>query len=564
MIGCSSIEIDGFQQNEKSVDPISKPSRAYGFQVRNYTAYTEKVPDYKLNFLSDLLQFEVKMILEVVLLSFAIFIGWILVVKRGRASTPKLLAPGPRPYPIIGNLPSLAGKTAHVAMTKLADEYGKIFTLYLPGGQRCAVINSIDLAREALVGKRDEFAGRPLTFIGDSLSRGTKNIICADFTQTMLLQRKIAHSALRMYGSGLRHLEGKICEEVEQLAKRFSAQQGKPVDPKRDIVLTILNVICAVVYGERYDVEDEEFTRIIEYNDQFIRLFASFNILDLLPWLRFLPLENVRILHKARATRDSILDAKYHAHKQKFDENYANNNFEIEDLTDALLKAYYDAKEEDGKVSQLLTEDHLVMTMNDVFNAGLETTATTLRWLLAYMVTYPEVQARVHAELDDIIGPGRLPRLDDRGKLPYLESTIAEVLRISTIVPLSLPHKATCDTSLGGYDIPKDTVLISNLWAIHHDKDEWEEPDVFNPERFIDSQGKFAGSGVRSFLPFSAGRRGCLGESLAKTELFLVASRLLQQFTFENPHGKPLPDLTGIAGVVFAPGPYEICIKERV
>lgn len=511
------------------------------------------------------------MILEIALVFACIAVMLFLIqhVRGGQKSIS--LAPGPSPYPLIGNMLRLAGKPGHVAMTEIAEEYGKIYTLYLPGGQRCVVVNSIDLAREALLTKRDDFSGRPTTFIGNYLSRGCKDIICADFTQTMLLQRKIAHSALRMYGSGLKHLEGLICGEVDHLAKRLSAHQGEAIDPKKDITLTILNVICAVVYGESYDIKDEEFLRIVEYNDDFIRLFGSYNILDLLPWLRFFPLEDVKTLRESRAIRDEVLGTKYREHKKRFEEDNANNNFEIEDLTDALLKAYYEAKEEDGKVSLLLTEDHLVMTMNDVFNAGLETTATTLRWLLAYMVTYPEVQARLHAELDDVIGCGRMPCLKDRGNLPYLESTIAEVLRIAAIVPLSLPHKATCDTTLGGYDVPKDTMLITNVWAMHHDVDEWVKPEVFNPERFLDKEGKYGGSerkvsaaGVRSYLPFSAGRRGCLGESLAKTELFLVASRLMHQFKIENPPGKPLPDLTGHVGVVLMPGPFEVCIKERM
>lgn len=138
-------------------------------------------------------------------------------------------------------------------------------------------------------------------------------------------------------------------------------------------------------------------------------------------------------------------------------------------------------------------------------------------------------------------------------------------------MPLSLPHKATCDTTLGGYDVPKDTMLISNIWAMHHDKDEWLNPEVFDPSRFLDKDGKLLGSerkfsaaGVRSYLPFSAGRRGCLGESLAKTEMFLVASRLLHQFKFENPVGKPLPDLSGEVGVVLMPGPFEVCAKDRM
>ena len=192
------------------------------------------------------------MILEAALVLICAFICDILLglIQRARAP-PKHLAPGPNPYPLIGNLPQLAGKPGHVAMTELAEEYGKIYTLYLPGGQRCVVVNTIDLAREALLTKKDDFSGRPSTYIADYLSRGLKDIICGDFTQTMLLQRKIAHSALRMYGSGLKRLEGLICSEVEHLAKRISALQGKPFDPKVDLQLAILNVICAIVYGEK-------------------------------------------------------------------------------------------------------------------------------------------------------------------------------------------------------------------------------------------------------------------------------------------------------------------------
>lgn len=503
------------------------------------------------------------MILEAAILILLLVLGWRVFLSP----SPENLPPGPCPYPLIGNLTRLVGKPIHLAVTDLAKEYGKIYTLYLPGGQRCILINSIDLAREALLAKKDDFAGRPRTFIGDYLTRKGKDIFFGDFSQTMLLQRKLAHSALRMYGSGLKHLEERVCDEVEQLLKRFSAHQGKAIDPKDDISLMVLNVICAVVYGESYELEDEEFQRIIKYNNHIIRLFKGFNILEMFPWLRFLPIEEGRILREARELRDGVLDAKYRDHKKKFDENENKNDVKINDLTDTLLKAFYEAQEEDGKVSQLLTEDHLVMIMNDVFNAGIESTTATLLWLLAYMVTYPDIQARVHAEMDEVIGRDRKPRLEDRGNLPYLECSVAEVLRIATTTPLSIPHKSTRGSTLGGYDIPKDTMMMTNLWAIHHDPDEWENPDVFNPGRFLDPQGKFSASGptgFRSYLPFSAGRRVCLGESLAKTELFLASSRLLHHFAFERAPGKPLPDLTGHVGVVYVPGSYEISIKNRI
>lgn len=503
------------------------------------------------------------MILEAAILIILLVLGWRLFL----APSPKNLPPGPRPYPLIGNLTRLVGKPIHLAVTDLAKEYGKIYTLYLPGGQRCILINSIGLAREALLAKKDDFAGRPRTFIGDYLTREAKDIFFADLSPTMILQRKLTHSALRMYGSGLKHLEGKICGEVEQLLKRFSAHQGKAIDPNDDISLMVLNVICAVVYGESYELEDEEFQTIKKYNNHFIRLFKGFNILEMLPWLRYLPVEEGRILREARELRDVVLDAKYREHKRKFDGNLNKDGIKINDLTDALLKAYYEAQEEDGKISQLLTEDHLTMIINDVFNAGIQSTTATLLWLLAYMVNYPDIQARVHAEMDEVIGRDRKPRLDDRGNLPYLESTVAEVLRIATTTPLSIPHKSTRESTLGGYNIPKDTMMMTNLWAIHHDAEEWENPDLFNPERFLDAMGKFSASGpvgFRSYLPFSAGRRVCLGESLAKTELFLVSARLLHQFTFECAPGQPLPDLDGRAGVVLVPGSYEISIKNRL
>lgn len=503
------------------------------------------------------------MILEAVISIFLLSLGWWFFLAP---ATPNNLPPGPRSYPVIGNLTQLVGKPIHLAVTDLAKEYGKILTLYLPGGQRCILINSVDLAREALLTKKDDFAGRPRTFIGDFLTREAKDIFFADFSKTMILQRKLVHSALRMYGGGLKQLEVRICDEAGRLLDRLSAHQGNAIDPKDDISLMVLNVICAVTYGESYALDDDEFQRIIKYNDHFIRLFKGFNFLEMLPWLRFFPIEESRILREAKELRDAVLDTKYHEHKKKFEESANKKDIKIQDLTDALLKAFYEAQEEDEKISQVLTEDHLVMIINDVFNAGIQSTIATLLWLLAYMVNYPDIQSRVHAELDDVIGRDRKPRLEDRGRLPYLESTVAEVLRIATTTPLSIPHKSTRKSSLGGYDIPKDTMMMTNLWAIHHDPKEWEDPDVFKPERFLDVEGNFSVScpnGYRSYLPFSAGRRVCLGESLAKIELFLVTSRLLHQFKFEPAPEAQLPELSGIVGVVLVPESYKICIKNR-
>jgi cytochrome P450 len=147
--------------------------------------------------------------------------------------------------------------------------------------------------------------------------------------------------------------------------------------------------------------------------------------------------------------------------------------------------------------------------------------------------------------------------------LHYLEAVISETMRIVSHVPLSLPHKSTRDTTLAGYDIPKGTLLISNLWAMHHNPKDWHNPEQFLPERFIDGKNNLRKNGVRNFMPFGAGRRHCIGKSLAKSEVFLVSARLLHQFVFKNPPGMPLPTTDGCPGVVMHPKPFKMIVEER-
>ena len=169
----------------------------------------------------------------------------------------------------------------------------------------------------------------------------------------------------------------------------------------------------------------------------------------------------------------------------------------------------------------------------------------------------------LHQELDQVIGPDRLPELDDKKNLPHLEAIITETLRLSSLVPLRVPRKTTVDTTLQGYSIPKGTTVLMNLWSLHHDPEIWDEPEAFRPERFLDEEGNFVPPKADRFLPFSAGRRVCLGESLARIELFLVLARLLHSFKFENPAGCDLPTLEPITGIVLMPRPFSVCAHDR-
>jgi cytochrome P450 family 2 subfamily U polypeptide 1 len=174
------------------------------------------------------------------------------------------------------------------------------------------------------------------------------------------------------------------------------------------------------------------------------------------------------------------------------------------------------------------------------------------------------VQRILHEEIDNIIGRDGSPKLSDKKDLPILEAFTSEVLRMSYVTPLAIPHKTTNGTSLGGYLIPKGTMVIVNLWSLHHDALIWKDPFKFDPARFLDEDGKYVQPPGGDLLPFSAGPRGCMGEVLARSELFLFLSHLLQRFQFETLSGCKAPSLEGLGcGTIIHPPSYRVSVKSR-
>eukprot|EP00058_Branchiostoma_floridae_P004126 XP_002589614.1 hypothetical protein BRAFLDRAFT_81582 [Branchiostoma floridae] len=227
------------------------------------------------------------------------------------------------------------------------------------------------------------------------------------------------------------------------------------------------------------------------------------------------------------------------------------------DFIDLILNKQ-ETQETDG-----FTEENVVFIVLDMFVAGIESTTITLRWGLLYMVLHPEEQQKVQAELDSVLGTDHdVPTLAHRSQLPYTEATIMEIQRIRAIAPLSVPHATVQDTTFRGYDIPAKTQVIGNIWSAQMDPEFWPNPEKFDPRRFLDSDGKVV-TRPESFMPFSMGRRVCLGEQLAKMELFLLFSSLLKHFTFKLPEGAPAPSTYGTMGIGLKPQTVKLCLTLR-
>lgn len=201
------------------------------------------------------------------------------------------------------------------------------------------------------------------------------------------------------------------------------------------------------------------------------------------------------------------------------------------------------------------------MSTADLFLAGTDTTSTTIRWGLIFLIQNPDVQERCHEEIVRVLGYDRLPSMDDRDKLPYTYATVHEIQRYANIVPLGVTHETIRPTKLRGYDIPQGTVFLTNVTAIFSNKEHWKHPDSFNPENFLDENGHF--SKPECFIPFSLGPRVCLGETLARTELFLYITSLLQRIHFSWPADPQPLDMDGIMGIVRLPQTFNIICCSR-
>ncbi|XP_044539315.1 cytochrome P450 2F2-like, partial [Gracilinanus agilis] len=199
----------------------------------------------------------------------------------------------------------------------------------------------------------------------------------------------------------------------------------------------------------------------------------------------------------------------------------------------------------------------LSKTAVNLFFAGTETVSSTIRYGLLILLKHPDVEARLHKEIDEVIGPNRPPTMEDRVKMPYMDAVIHEIQRFADIVPMSVPHTVTRATTFRGYHLPKDLNIIPLLCTAHFDHTQFKDPEKFDPGHFLDKEGKFKKNDA--FLAFSAGKRLCLGEGLALTELFIFLTSLLQRFSLSLDGPRDALDLSPESqGLGSLPRPYKL------
>ncbi|XP_052269844.1 cytochrome P450 2U1-like isoform X2 [Dreissena polymorpha] len=436
----------------------------------------------------------------------------------------------------------------------LRRKYGDVYGIYI-GRELTVVLNGYDVIHDALVKHGKLFSVRPRSKFHQIMFKDP-GIVFANGPMWKE-HRQFAQRALNEFGYewSERTIEERINEEIGYFLRTVGSHDG-PYDVGGLVNLSVANVVAGIMFGKRCEYDDVKFKECLHSVGEAARLLTRSGLLmSLFPWLFHAPgdLLGIDKLAKIREKPRAFLNHVFYWHDLHF------NREETRDVLGLYKQEIIRKlrKNDECKFNNVTMR----ALMGELLSAGSETTATCIIWTILYLVLNQELQEKLRSDIDRVVGCKRPPFLSDRKQLPLVEATILECLRISPVAPLSVPHAVHEDVSFRGHVIPAETTVLVNIHSVMKDPSTWSEPDVFKPERFLNNDGDL--EIPNEFIAFSIGRRSCPGESLARMELFLYVTSLLQRFTLALPTSQPPPTTEGVLGMTFSPKPFQIIFTPR-
>ncbi|XP_027213908.1 cytochrome P450 307a1 [Penaeus vannamei] len=439
-------------------------------------------------------------------------------------------APGPKALPIFGNIFNLAkyGDCPYEGFTALAKEYGPVYSLYL-GSNHAVVISSIDTIKEVLVTKGNMFDARPniirfgLYFGGDR----QHSLALCDMNTVQKKRINLARSVL-MFRTGESHsyekFEENVISEMPTLTDEIDKVLNKPVPAKELLSYCAMNIFTGFICSTKFDYSDPAFRDLARKFDFVFEDINNGHPTDFLPWLAPFFCTYLKDIQEVAAQIRQIILEKICNDKYNQLKCDPTN---IKDLADAyfanLLNENKDNETWDWQAILYIIEDLL---------GGSSAIGNIVMRIFGYVLQNPHVYEKLRAEIDEKIGKNQTPKLNDKSEMIYTQAVVLEVLRL-TSSPI-VPHVATADTTIGGYAVEKGAIVLPNIFGMNTDSELWDEPEKFMPERFIvDGQLKKPSH----FIPFSTGKRACVGSKVVGYITFMVMSTVFQKYDVSLPEG---------------------------
>ncbi|XP_021826608.1 cytochrome P450 71D11-like [Prunus avium] len=471
------------------------------------------------------------------LFAFALFVIMVLKIGKIRGKTnysASNLPPGPWKLPFIGNLHQLIGSLPHHGLRDLAKKYGPLMHLKL-GEVSTVVVSSAEFAKEVMKTHDLIFASRPPILAAKIFSYGCTNIGFAPYGEYWRQLRKICTLEL-LSTKRVQSFRPIREEEVVNLIQWIASRAGSPINLTQEIYSSTYSVTSRVAFGKKTR-DQEKFIYVVK---EAVKTLSGFALADVFPSVSLLQLlsgmrPKLERLHKEA---DRIMENIIKEHQRDMVTTKIVEGEAEEDLVDALLKFH----EHGSGLEFSLTTDNIKAVIFDMFSAGSETSATAVDWAITEMIKTPRVMETAQNEVREVFN--RKGQIDETciREMKYLNLVIKETLRLHPPAPLLLPRECGEKCEIDGYEIPVKSKVIVNAWAIGRDPNYWNEPERFNPDRFLDSSIDYKGTHFE-YIPFGAGRRICPGISYGLANVELPLAFLLYHFDWKLPDGMKHEDL---------------------
>ncbi|KAK8650602.1 hypothetical protein V6N13_140234 [Hibiscus sabdariffa] len=443
-------------------------------------------------------------------------------LKRSFLSAASKRIPGPRGLPLIGSMNLMASSLAHhrIAAAAVACKAQRLMAFSL-GDTRVIVTCNPDVAKEIL--NSSVFADRPVKESAYSLMFN-RAIGFAPYGVYWRTLRRIAATHF-FCPKQIKGAEDQRSEIASEMVTLF-AQHDQSFPVRQVLKRASLNNMMASIFGRKYKLNstNNEVEQLQALVDEGYDLLGTLNWSDHLPWLADFDPQKIRVRCSNVVPKVNRFVARI------ISQHRAKKSGETQDFVDVLL-SLQDADK--------LSDSDMIAVLWEMIFRGTDTVAVLIEWILARIVLHPDVQRRVHDELDQVVGRSRAVDESDVANMIYLAAVIKEVLRLHPPGPLlSWARLAISDATVDGYDVPKGTMAMVNMWAITRDPQEWSDPLEFMPNRFVTKEGEVEFSVLGSDLrlaPFGSGRRTCPGKNLALTTVSFWVATLVHEFEWLPP-----------------------------
>jgi len=457
--------------------------------------------------------------------------------------------PGPPYIPIAGSVPFLRGLGVEKYVSDKIASYGPVTGMYL-GSYPFIMINDWKLAKSLFL--REEFSGR-ISNHTTNWARSTAGVslgVVMTEGPRWTGQRNFTVKQLKNFGFGKNELEAGIYKEAKDLVEHMMSQGEEIKIDSSLFALPVLNVLWNMVAGQTFSREDSRIQKLLDLNTF---LFSSeiFMIALHAPWVRHV-LPSISGYDKWLEGVNGIKD------RIRFEIEEHEATLDVDNPRDFIDTYLIEMK---SNPDPEFSKEQLVMIGHDLMSAGSETVATTLNWIILYLTIQPTVQERCYQEIEEVIGQKSVA-LSDTSRLHYCQATIAEIQRVSQVAVSSIQHRVTRQVTLPtGHVIPAGTVAMTNIRKFLSDPLLWDSPHIFSPDRFLNSAGNFFRPD--HFVPLGHGRRVCMGEPLARAELFIFFVCIVQRLRLEPVEGRiPNPEKYS-AGLTRCPHDFVVAVKNR-